>query len=68
MTADADNGGPVRCHFCGRNGAVVRLNEIAIARTSRRAHVDCHGHSQYRPVTVAEIDESELFHALAVRP
>lgn len=46
------------CRICGGSGARVRASEIATARISGRAHVDCAGHSEYRAVTRAEIDEA----------
>ena len=48
-----------RCGICGRDDAKVRETEIATARITGRAHVDCRGHSEYRPVTKDEIDEAE---------
>jgi len=46
------------CRICGRQDARVRLCELKTARITKRAHVDCHGHSEYRSVTVAEVDAS----------
>ena len=46
----------MNCRICGRQDARIRLCELNTARITRRAHVDCHGHSEYRSVTAAEVD------------
>ena len=48
----------MKCGICGSNDAQIRLCEIETARITRRAHVDCWGHSEYRAVTLKEIEES----------
>lgn len=48
----------MNCRICGRQDARIRLCELNTARITRRAHVDCHGHSEYRSVTAAEVDEA----------
>ena len=48
----------MNCRICGRQDARIRLCELNTARITKRAHVDCHGHSEYRSVTVAEVDEA----------
>jgi len=46
----------MNCRICGRQDARIRLCELNTARITKRAHVDCHGHSEYRSVTAAEVD------------
>jgi len=46
----------MNCRICGKQDARIRLCELKTARIARRAHIDCNGHSEYRPVTVAEVD------------
>lgn len=58
------------CTICGRDNAHIRASELSIARITLRAHVDCamdkelpassHNflHSQYRPVSNDEIEET----------
>lgn len=46
----------MKCRICGRQDARIRLCELKTARITKRAHVDCNGHSEYRSLTVAEID------------
>lgn len=50
----------IKCTLCGRDDAAVRAEELATARITRRAHVDCGGHAVYRAVSPAEIERSEL--------
>ena len=50
----------MKCLICGRTDAVIRKGELVTAKITFRAHVDCQGHSQYRPVTRDDIDESTL--------
>lgn len=46
----------MNCRICGRQDARIRLCELNTARITKRAHVDCHGHSEYRSVTAADVD------------
>ena len=58
------------CTICGSDKAHIRASELSIARITLRAHVDCaiddtlpalpnnFLHSQYRPVSKAEIEET----------
>lgn len=46
----------MNCRICGRQDARIRLCELKTARITKRAHVDCNGHSEYRSVTVADVD------------
>ena len=46
----------MNCRICGRQDARIRLCELNTARITKRAHVDCHGHSEYRSVAAAEVD------------
>ncbi len=46
----------MNCRICGRQDARIRLCELNTARITKRAHVDCYGHSEYRSVAAAEVD------------
>jgi hypothetical protein len=46
----------MNCRICGKQDARIRLCELKTARITKRAHVDCSGHSEYRSVTAAEVD------------
>lgn len=48
----------MRCDICGSMDANIRPIELTTARILLRAHVDCIGHSEYRPVTREEIAEA----------
>jgi len=43
-------------------GALVRECEIETAKITRRAHVDCGGHGEYRAVSHKDIEESERYY------
>lgn len=47
----------IKCHICGSDTAQVRQCEIEKALITGRAHVDCGGHAQYRPLTSAEVKQ-----------
>ena len=49
----------MQCHICGSESAIICKSEIETTKITRRAHVDCDGHSQYRGVGFEEIEESE---------
>ncbi|MBK1722805.1 hypothetical protein [Thiocystis violacea] len=49
----------ITCRLCGRTDATIRAEELPTARSTGRAHVDCDGHAEYRPVTPAEIKHAE---------
>ena len=48
----------MRCNICGSMDAEIRPVELPVARMTLKAHVDCNGHGQYRPVTRGEITEA----------
>jgi hypothetical protein len=51
------------CHICGAQDAVIRFEELKTALITGKAHVDCNGHSQYRPINKPhDIDESTRIH------
>ena len=54
----------MRCFICDSDKAMIRQYEIQCAYHTGRAHVDCEGHSQYRPVNRSEISESERYYDL----
>ena len=49
----------MKCEICGSKDARIRESEMITAAITLRAHVDCKGHSQYRSVTEAEVEECE---------
>ena len=48
----------MKCNICSRTDAVIRTCELKTARITNKAHVDCQGHSQYRPVSLDELNEA----------
>jgi hypothetical protein len=48
----------MRCNLCGSLDAQIRPIELPTARITGKAHVDCNGHGQYRPVSREEIKEA----------
>ena len=48
----------MRCNLCGSMDANIRPIELATARITLRAHVDCSRHGQYRSVSREEIKEA----------
>lgn len=48
----------MRCNLCGSMDAQIRPIELPTARITGKAHVDCNGHGQYRPVTREELKET----------
>lgn len=52
----------MKCNFCGRDDAWVRPCEVSTfspAAVHLRAHVDCAGHSEYRNITRADVEETQ---------
>jgi protein-arginine kinase activator protein McsA len=49
----------MKCNICGSNEAEIRPTELSTARHSLRAHVDCSGHSEYRAVSRADVEEAQ---------
>lgn len=45
------------CRICGSTAAKIRDGELDTAYASKRAHVDCAGHSEYRAVRPIDIEE-----------
>lgn len=48
----------MRCNICGSMDADIRRIELQVAQITKKAHVDCNGHSQYRPVTRKELQQA----------
>lgn len=49
----------MKCNICGAQDAVIRCSELKTALITGRAHVDCFGHSEYRPINKTfDVDES----------
>ena len=47
--------GKLRCWICGEQTGKIRDCEVETAKITRRAHVDCCGHTQYRVISASEL-------------
>lgn len=53
----------MKCNICGAQDAAIRCSELKMALITGRAHVDCFGHSEYRPINKKrDVDESIRLH------